>query len=99
MQLMPQTEAISNFKNSCEDVLTKVRQGPVLLLQRSQAAAVLVDPLMWNQYVEEMRELRLMLLYYQRRDAAQKNPDTLVTHEELDQQLAEKAQTMQKLAA
>jgi hypothetical protein len=99
MLSIPQTEAISNFKNACADVLSKVRKGPVLLLQRSQAAAVLVDPVMWNQYVEEMRELRLMLLYYQRRDAAQKDPDLLVTHEELEQQLAEKAQTMRKLAA
>lgn len=99
MLSMPQTEAISNFKNSCDAVLSKMRKGPVLLLQRSQAAAVLVEPGMWNQYVEEMRELRIMLLYYQRRDAAQKDPDTLVTHEELEQQLAEKAQTVRKLTA
>lgn len=99
MLSMPQTEAISNFKNSCDDVLAKMRKGPVLLLQRSQAAAVLVDPVMWNQYVEEMRELRLMLLYYQRREAVRQNPDLLVTHEELEQQLAEKMQTMPKLAA
>ncbi len=91
MILMPQTDAISNFKNRCEEVLAKVRKGPVLLLQRSQAAAVLVDPVMWNRHVEEIRELRLMLLYYQRRDAIQKNPETLVTHEELERHLEEKA--------
>lgn len=95
---MPQTEAISNFKNACDDVLAKMRKGPVLLLQRSQAAAVLVDPVMWNQHVEEMRELRLMLLYYQRREAANQNPELLVSHEELEQQLAAKAQAMQKVA-
>lgn len=98
MLSMPQTEAISNFKNACDDVLGKMRKGPVLLLQRSQAAAVLVDPVMWNQYVEEMRELRLMLLYYQRREAVQKNPALLVSHEELEQQLAAKTQAMQQVA-
>jgi hypothetical protein len=39
-----------------------------------------------------------MLLYYQRREAANQNPELLVSHEELEQQLAAKAQAMQKVA-
>lgn len=99
MLAMPQTEAISNFKNHCDEVLTKVRRGPVLLLQRSQAAAVLVDPVTWNQHVEETRNLRLLLLYYQRREAIQKNLATLVTDEELEQQLEEKRKTLKEAVA
>lgn len=99
MLLMPQTEAISNFKNHCEAVLTKIRQGPVLLLQRSQAAAVLVDPAIWNQHVEETRRLRLLLLYYQRREEVRQHPESLVTDEELERQLEAKMEKLKESAA
>jgi len=85
---MPQTEAISNFKNHDAEVLAKLQQGPVLLLQGSQPAAVLVDPAAWNQYIGEMRNLRLLLLYYKRREALRQNPSSIVTEEELDYQLS-----------
>jgi len=91
---MPQTEAISNFKNHYDEVLTKLQQGPVLLLQRSQPAAVLVDPAEWNQHVAEMRKLRLLLLYYKRREALRQNPSSIVTDEELEQQLQEKMKAL-----
>lgn len=82
-----QTETISNFKNHDAEVLTKLQQGPVLLLQGSQPAAVLVDPAEWNQHVAEMRNLQLLLLYYKRREALRQNPSSIVTEEELEQQL------------
>ena len=91
---MPQTEAISNFKNHSNEVLTKLQQGPVLLLQRSQPAAVLVDPAAWNQYVAEIRKLRLLLLYYKRREALRQNPASIVTEEALEQQLQEKMKAL-----
>ena len=94
MQLMPQTEAISNFKNHYDDVLAKLQKGPVLLIQRSQAAAVLVDPQEWNDHVTEMRNLRLLLLYYQRREALHQNPESIVTDEELERQLQEKVKAL-----
>ncbi|MDQ3249065.1 MAG: hypothetical protein M3Q45_07620 [Chloroflexota bacterium] len=94
MRLMPQTEAISNFKNRCEDVLTKLRQGPVLLMQRSQPAAVLIDPEAWNQHVVEMRNLRLLLLYYKRREAVRADPTSMVSDEELERQLQAKIKAL-----
>ncbi len=94
MLLMPQTEAISNFKNRCDDVLTKLQQGPVLLLQRSQPAAVLVDPEAWNQHVIEMRNLRLLLLYYKRREALRADPTSVVSDEALERQLQEKIEAL-----
>ena len=94
MLFMPQTEAISNFKNRCDEVLTKLNQGPVLLLQRSQPAAVLVDPEQWNRHVVEMRNLRLLLLYYKRREALRQNPSSVITDEELERQLQEKMKAL-----
>lgn len=52
------TESISEFRNNYDAALKKLAQGPVLLLQRSKPAAVLVEPESWNQIAEEMQELR-----------------------------------------
>ena len=52
------TESISDFRNNYDAALKKLAQGPVLLLQRSKPAAVLVEPESWNQIAEEMQALR-----------------------------------------
>ena len=51
------TESISDFRNNYDAALKKLAQGPVLLLQRSKPAAVLVEPESWNQIAEEMQAL------------------------------------------
>jgi PHD/YefM family antitoxin component YafN of YafNO toxin-antitoxin module len=43
-----QTESVSGFRNNYDTVLKKLVNGPVLLLQRSTLAAVVVSREEWN---------------------------------------------------
>ena len=56
------TESITDFRNNYDAALRKLAQGPVLLLQRSKPAAVLVWPDTWNQIAEELARYRRMAL-------------------------------------
>ncbi len=44
-----QTESVTGFRNNYREVLEKVANSPVLLLQSSRVAAVLVSAEEWNQ--------------------------------------------------
>ncbi len=56
------TESISDFRNSYDAALRKLALGPVLLMQRSKPAAVLVLPERWNAIAEELAEYRRLAL-------------------------------------
>ncbi len=94
MDLIPQTEPISNLKSNQSAVFAKVKQRPVLLLQNSRPLAVLVTPEEWNRAVLRIRELELLLLHHKRLLEMQTDPAQAVTHEELEEQLAAKAATL-----
>ena len=53
-----QTESISEFRNNYHPVLKKLADGPVLLIQRSSLAAIMVSPELWNAIARELEELR-----------------------------------------
>lgn len=57
MELIPQTETISNLKNNQMAVLAKAGKRPLLLLQNSKPAVVMVAPEEWNRIALRMREL------------------------------------------
>jgi prevent-host-death family protein len=44
-----QTESVTGFRNNYEAVLKKLVNGPILLLQRSTLAAVVVSASDWNE--------------------------------------------------
>ena len=63
-----QTESVTSFRNNYDAVLKKLVQGPVLLLQRSTLAAVVVSADDWNELQtqlitqeQENRELKTQL--------------------------------------
>jgi PHD/YefM family antitoxin component YafN of YafNO toxin-antitoxin module len=63
-----QTESVSRFRNYYDAVLKKLVHGPVLLLQRSTVAAVVVSPEEWNDLKaqlagqeQEIQELKKQL--------------------------------------
>ena len=88
------TASVSGFRNSYKDVLQQVTVGPVLLLQNSKLAAVLISPKEWNEIATNMQRLRdLEQLLEAKKINAQMdaNPSSVVTHEELKRRLAEKA--------
>lgn len=57
MDLLPQTDTISNLKNNQATVLARVSQRPVLLLQNSKPVVVLVSPEEWNRTALRLRQL------------------------------------------
>lgn len=50
LELIP----ISRLRQEQNEVLKRLAEGPALLTQYGDAAAVLVDPDQWNQIVEEL---------------------------------------------
>ncbi len=71
---LPQTEAISNLKNSYEHVMGRLLRGPVLLMQRSKPAAVLVSVTDWQRASQRLAELEEREMIRQRVANAHADP-------------------------
>jgi len=56
MYILP-SESITRFRDTYKTVLQQVKKQPVLLLQHSQIAAVLVDPEQWNAMLEKLASI------------------------------------------
>jgi PHD/YefM family antitoxin component YafN of YafNO toxin-antitoxin module len=54
-----QTESVTGFRNNYRKTLKRVETGPVMLLQKSQVAAVLVSPDEWNQ-LQRYKQLAML---------------------------------------
>jgi len=90
-----QTVAVSELETNCQEVLQQTAAGPVLLLQSSHVAAVLVSPREWNAIALRLKRLREMeLLLEAKRISAEmdRDPSKIVSHQALKQKLAEKKQ-------
>lgn len=53
-----QTEPITQLQRNYNIVLDRLPVGPVMLLQRSSLAAVMVSPEQWNAMTAELERLR-----------------------------------------
>jgi PHD/YefM family antitoxin component YafN of YafNO toxin-antitoxin module len=73
MELISQTETISNLKNNQMAVLAKVGKRPLLLLQNSKPVVVMVAPEEWNRIALRMRELERHEVIRQRLGEAQQS--------------------------
>ena len=89
MLLLPQTEVISNLKNRYAQVLVKLAQGPVVLMQRSKPTAVLVSVTEWDRASKRLAELEEREMIRQRLQRAHANPTADVSLEEFTSQLLE----------
>ena len=81
-----QSEAVSSFRDHYKAIFKQLERGPVLLLQNSKVAAVLVDPAQWNRQQEEIKRLRLLL--EAKRSKAKGEPT--ISHDELKRLMLEK---------
>lgn len=61
MQQVPNLVPISEMRLHQSEVLDKLKAGPIILTQRSKAAAVLIDPVQWNRLIEHMENLQDIL--------------------------------------
>lgn len=54
MKTVPRLVPISKLRQIQGEILEKLSEGPVVLTQHGEAAAVLVDPEEWNRLIEEL---------------------------------------------
>ena len=54
MQSVPELMPISSLRHTQNEVLSKLPSSPVVLTQHGRAVAVLVDPGVWNDLLEEL---------------------------------------------
>lgn len=54
MNAVPKLIPISKLRQTQSEVLEKLPEGPVVLTQRGEAIAVLVEPEQWNRLIEEL---------------------------------------------
>jgi PHD/YefM family antitoxin component YafN of YafNO toxin-antitoxin module len=85
-----QSEAVSKFRDNYTTVFSKLEQGPVLLLQNSKVAAVLVSPSEWNAQQEELMRLRLNNEARQAFAQIKSGEATTISHNELKRLMLEK---------
>ncbi len=57
MNPVPEFVPISELRIHQSKVLNKLKDGPIVLAQRSKAAAVLVDVEQWNRLLERLEDL------------------------------------------
>lgn len=57
MSTVPEIVPISKLRHTQNEILAKLSEGPVVLTQHGEAAAVLVDPKQWNRLIEELEDL------------------------------------------
>ena len=87
MLVLPQMEVISNLKNHSAQVLAKIRRGPVVLMQRSKPAAVLVSVAEWERTSLRLAELEEREMIRLRLQRAHANPSADVNLEDFSAQL------------
>ena len=85
-----QSEAVSTFRDHYKAIFKQLERGPVLLLQNSKVAAVLVDPAQWNRQQEEIRRLRLLLEAKRTLEDIHSGKAKTTSHEELKRLMLEK---------
>lgn len=57
MQTMPQVVPVSELRNHHREVFDLLDKGPIILAQRSKAAAVLVSVEEWDRQAKRLQEL------------------------------------------
>lgn len=81
-----QTEPITQLQRNYSAVLDRLPAGPVMLLQRSALAAIMVSPEQWNAMTAELERLRRIVKIDQA--LAEVNAGDVVSHEEFTKLMA-----------
>ncbi|MFN8488964.1 MAG: hypothetical protein U0350_15360 [Caldilineaceae bacterium] len=55
--LKPQFESVSNFRNHYNEILQKLADGSLYLLQYSSPAAVMLDPKQWDALLDQLARI------------------------------------------
>jgi PHD/YefM family antitoxin component YafN of YafNO toxin-antitoxin module len=88
-----QTESVSGFRDKYDAVLKKLSDGPVLLLQRSRLAAVLVSHEEWNRIamrLKRLEDLELLMKAKEIKARVARGEEKTISHDELTRLMLEK---------
>ena len=77
MEPLPQMAPVSDLKHRHLDVFRRLKNGPVVLSNRSQPAAVLISPEKWNALAEYIDDLECSLEALQRELALARGEDSV----------------------
>lgn len=78
MTIASQIVPITDLRKHHNDILSKLSQGPVILAQRSRAAAVLVSVQEWDIIMDEVKRYRRLLLGDERSQELTDNPSMAI---------------------
>src|SRR5215213_6635668 len=90
MNWIPELLPISELRLHQNEVLGRLKDGPVVLTQHSRAAAVLVSVEQWNAREEKLRNAELLATHYQRLAEMQSDPSARFSFDEVKKQIAER---------
>jgi prevent-host-death family protein len=93
MTSIPELLPISELRLHQNEVLSKLKDKPVVLTQHSRAAAVLVSVEQWNAREEKLRNAELLVTHYQRLVEMQNDPSSRISHAELKARIAERQES------
>lgn len=82
-----QSEAVSTFRDRYKSIFKQLDRGPVLLVQNSKVAAVLVSPQQWNAQQAELQRLRLLNEAKRVLAEIHSGQAETISHDELKQQI------------
>lgn len=85
MQIMPDIVPVSQLRAKHKEIFAQVEQGPVILAQRSKAAAVLVSVADWNAREKRLEILEARLKYLEVKHQFAENPPEMITFDEIEE--------------
>lgn len=89
---IPESVAISEFKNNPDRVSDKLKKGPLLVIQRSQPYGVLLSTEEWNETVEQIKNLQALQRYFEHKEDLRRNPpQRTYSLDEVEQMARERA--------
>lgn len=57
--MVPNTTSIRDLRHKTQEILGRLADGPVVIMNRSEPQGVIVSIEQWNEMEEEMQELRV----------------------------------------
>jgi PHD/YefM family antitoxin component YafN of YafNO toxin-antitoxin module len=87
---MPQIEPVTGLSRDYKMIFAKLEKGPVFLAQRSKPAAVLLSVRDYEQMVERLKQLELLVEAKRILAEMERDPSSVVSLDELKRQLTAK---------
>ncbi len=81
------TLPVSDLRTRQAEILSRLRETPILLTHRGESAGILVHPDVWNDLVDFLDDYEDALIAVQREQEAAENPQVMLPLETLRQHL------------